>query len=202
MRDFLEELRTQRWDDHRYYHHSRINQSLHLVSALSFLTAYVTIFTSPAASALIGWLAAMVSRQIGHFFFEPKDYDAVNQASHEHKEDIKVGYNLRRKAILLTLWALSPLLLWLEPTLFGVFARSPSGLFGRHIGELWLALGFGALLFRCVQLYFQQDLQTSLVWLTKIITDPFHDIKLYHRAPLYLLRGELIDPMEEVAQRA
>jgi hypothetical protein len=202
MRDFLEELRTQRWDDHRYYHHSRINQSLHLVSALSFLTAYVTIFTSPAASALIGWLAAMVSRQIGHFFFEPKDYDAVNQASHEHKEDIKVGYNLRRKAILLTLWALSPLLLWLDPTLFGVFARSQSGLFGRHIGELWLALGIGALLFRCVQLYFQQDLQTSLVWLTKIITDPFHDIKLYHRAPLYLLRGELIDPMEEVAQRA
>ena len=202
MYDFLEELRAQRWDDHRYYHHSRINQSLHLVSAVSFLTAYVTIFTSPAASALIGWLLAMVSRQIGHFFFEPKDYDTVNQASHEHKEDIKVGYNLRRKAILLSLWALTPLLLWLEPTLFGMFPHSQSGLFVRHVGELWLALGFGALLFRCIQLYFQQDLQTSLVWLTKIITDPFHDIKLYHRAPLYLLRGELIDPMEEVAQRA
>ena len=37
MHDFLEALRIQRWDDHRYYHHSRINQSLHLVSALSFL---------------------------------------------------------------------------------------------------------------------------------------------------------------------
>jgi hypothetical protein len=202
MQSFLEELRTQRWDDHRYYHHSRINQSLHLVSALSFLTAYVTIFTSPVASALIGWLVAMVSRQIGHFFFEPKDYDTINQASHEHKEDIKVGYNLRRKAVLLSLWALSPLLLWREPTLFGVFPRSESALFVRHVGELWLALGFGALLFRCVQLYFQQDFQTAVVWLTKIITDPFHDIKLYYRAPLYLLRGELIDPMEEVAQRA
>ena len=33
MASFAEELRTQRWDDHRYYHHSRINQSLHLVSA-------------------------------------------------------------------------------------------------------------------------------------------------------------------------
>jgi hypothetical protein len=30
--------------------------------------------------------------------------------------------------------------------------------------------------------------------MTKILTDPFHDIKLYWRAPLYLLRGELIDP--------
>jgi len=29
---------------------------------------------------------------------------------------------------------------------------------------------------------------------TKILTDPFHDIKLYHRAPLHLLKGQLIDP--------
>jgi hypothetical protein len=33
-----------------------------------------------------------------------------------------------------------------------------------------------------------------LAWATKILTDPFHDIKLYHKAPLALLRGELIDP--------
>src|SRR5262245_29217970 len=37
MQTFLKELATQRWDDHRYYHHSRINQSLHLLSAMSFL---------------------------------------------------------------------------------------------------------------------------------------------------------------------
>ena len=30
--------------------------------------------------------------------------------------------------------------------------------------------------------------------MTKILTDPFHDIKLYYKAPLALLRGELIDP--------
>ena len=36
MNGFLEALRVQRWDDHRYYHHSRINQSLHLLSAISF----------------------------------------------------------------------------------------------------------------------------------------------------------------------
>jgi len=91
MNGFLEALRVQRWDDHRYYHHSRINQSLHLVSALSFLSAYVLIFTDPVAAALLGWLVAMTSRQIGHFFFEPKDYDVVNQATHEYKEEIKVG---------------------------------------------------------------------------------------------------------------
>jgi len=37
----------------------------------------------------------------------------------------------------------------------------------------------------------------------KILTDPFHDIMLYHRSPLYLMRGQLIDPMDHVqAHRA
>ena len=203
MQSFLAALKTQRWDDHRYYHHSRINQSLHLLSALSFLTSYVTIFVSPVAAALVGWLGAMVSRQVGHFFFEPKGYDDVNQATHAHKEDIKVGYNLKRKIVLLSLWALSPLVLWLDPTLQGIFpATSGAGQFVRHVAQVWLTLGLGALVFRTVQLFFQQNVQTGLVWITKIITDPFHDIKLYYRAPLYLLRGELLDPMEEVAQRA
>ena len=203
MHGFLAELKRQRWDDHRYYHHSRINQTLHLVSALSFLTAYVTVFTNPAAAALIGWLVAMVTRQAGHFFFEPKGYDTVNQATHEHKEEIKVGYNLKRKVVLLSLWAVSPVVLWLDPTLFGLFpAPVTRGEFVSHMGQIWLALGFGALLFRTVQLAIQQSVLTGVVWLTKIITDPFHDVKLYCRAPLYLLRGELRDPMENVANRA
>ena len=37
-------------------------------------------------------------------------------------------------------------------------------------------------------------MQTGLVWMTKILTDPFHDVMLYHKAPMALLRGELIDP--------
>jgi hypothetical protein len=199
MGDFVAELRKQRWDDHRYYHHCRINQSLHLVSAMSFLTAYATIFTHPGVAALIGWLGAMVSRQVGHFFFEPKGYDEVNQASHAHKEDIKVGYNLRRKIVLLSIWALLPLALWVDPSLFGVFPRSGGeGQFLSHLCATWLVLGLAALLFRTLYLVFDQGAMTGLVWFTKIVTDPFHDIKLYHRAPLYVLRGERIDPMHDV----
>jgi hypothetical protein len=40
MNGFLQALKLQRWDDHRYYHHSRINQALHLISASSFVCAY------------------------------------------------------------------------------------------------------------------------------------------------------------------
>ena len=78
MSDFLRELAEQRWDDHRFYHHSRINQSLHLLSALSFLCTYLLLFTQPVAAALLGWLFAMLIRQVGHFFFEPKGYDEAN----------------------------------------------------------------------------------------------------------------------------
>jgi hypothetical protein len=45
-----------------------------------------------------------------------------------------------------------------------------------------------------LQLVFLQGVQASVAWGFKILTDPFHDIKLYHKAPLALLRGELIDP--------
>jgi hypothetical protein len=195
MQAFLEALRTQRWDDHRYYHHSRINQTLHLVSAISFLFSYVMIFKDPAISALAGWLVAMTTRQTGHFFFEPKDYDVVNNATHEYKEEIKVGYNLRRKVVLLTIWALSPLPLYFDPIYFGLFAPAADKTgFVRHVAMIWLVLGIAGVLFRTVQLFLVKDVQTGLVWATKILTDPFHDIKIYHKAPLALMRGELIDP--------
>jgi hypothetical protein len=79
--------------------------------------------------------------------------------------------------------------------LFGVFEphRNLQELV-KHIGLIWLALGVGGLLFRTVHLFFIQGVQSGLVWMTKILTDPFHDIKLYGKAPLYLMRGELIDP--------
>jgi hypothetical protein len=194
MSSFLERLRVQRWDDHRYYHHSRINQSLHLLSAVSFVVAYMLMFKDPAMAALIAWLVSMTSRQIGHLVFEPKDYDVVNQATHEYKEEIKVGYNLRRKIVLMSIWALSPLLLLIDPSLFGMVQPRPAlAGFARNMGYLWLAIGLGGLLFRGVQLFVLQDVMTGLVWMTKIITDPFHDIKLYYRSPALLFRGGLID---------
>jgi hypothetical protein len=194
MSGFMDMLKVQRWDDHRYYHHSLVNQSLHLLSATSFLFAYAILFWNPPAAALVAWMVSMTSRQIGHFFFEPKGYDSVNHASHEYKEDIKVGYNLKRKAVLLSIWALSPLVLYFEPTLFGLLRpRLGAAGFLRQIGQIWLFIGISGLVFRSIQLFLIRDVQTGLVWATKIITDPFHDIKLYHKAPLHLMRGELAD---------
>ena len=199
MPAIFEQLKTQRWDDHRYYHHSRINQSLHLLSALSFVTSYALLFVNPAWAALLAWTVSMTSRQAGHFFFEPRGYDHVNQASDEHKEEIKIGYNIRRKIVLLAIWALVPVVLWLDASLSGLIVPA-NGLmeFLNDVGLAWLALGVAGLVFRVLQLWIQKDLMTGLVWALKIVTDPFHDIMLYYKAPLALLRGELIDPMEHV----
>jgi len=194
MNEFLRQLKIQRWDDHRYYHHSRINQTLHLISALSFLVSYVLLFSDPAMAALLAWLVSMTARQSGHFFFEPLGYDEVNQATNEYKEEIKVGYNLRRKVILLAIWAASPLALLIDPTLLGYYeAHTSLEGFARHTGEMWLALGVGGLVFRTVHLFFIKDVMSGLVWATKIVTDPFHDVYLYYKAPLALMRGELIE---------
>lgn len=199
VKDFLQELATQRWDDHRFYHQSRINQTLHLISALSFLVAYVVLFFDPATAALIGWLVSMVTRQTGHYIFEPRGFDTVNQVSDEYKEKVKVGYNMSRKSALLTVWVLVPATLWFQPSLFGLIEPAV-GLAGyaHDLGMAWLSLGVTGLLFRVVQLFIVRDVRTGLVWLTKILTDPFHDVILYHKAPLALLRGELLDPMDHV----
>ena len=195
MHSFLKTLDEQRWDDHRYYHQSRINQSLHLLSALSFVCAYGLLLVDPALAALVGWGISMVTRQAGHFFFEPKGYDHANQATHEHKEAIKVGYNLHRKVVLMGAWALSPLLLWLSPSLFGMIEPG-AGVAGfvHDVGLLWLALGIAGIVFRVLQLALVRDLATGLTWAAKILSDPFYDIGLYWKSPLYVLRGELIDP--------
>lgn len=195
MSGFMETLREQRWDDHRFYHHSRINQSLHFISAISFVVAYGMLFYDPPMAALIAWIIGMWTRQSGHFFFEPKGYDHVNQATHEHKEEIKVGYNLFRKVILMAIWAFLPLVVVLDPTLMGLLEPYEGWVgFARHVGTIWLALGIAGVLFRMIQLFFIQDVKAGVVWVTKILTDPFHDIMLYHKAPLALMRGELIDP--------
>ena len=194
MKEMLKALEEQRWDDHRYYHHSRINQSLHFLSATSFLLSYALLFFQPVLATLIGWFVAMTARQSGHFFFEPKGYDHVNQATHEHKEEIKVGYNLRRKVLLYVAFVLAPLPLSLDPALLTL----------DNVAMVWLVVGIGGLALRTIHLFFIRDVQTGLVWALKILTDPFNDVKLYHKAPLALLRGELIDPNleHEVAERA
>jgi hypothetical protein len=200
---FFEELQKQRWDDHRYYHHNRINQFLHLLSASCFIVSYILVFYYPAAAALVGWLLAMVLRQTGHFFFEPKTYDEVNKTTHDYKESVKVGYNLQRKVVLLSIWALVPIVLFIEPSFFGVFTAATDYVgFINNMAIIWLVVGLGAIVFRTLHLFKLMGVQSGLVWFSKIATDPFHDIKIYHKSPYYILKGDMYDNMDDWYEEA
>lgn len=199
MNAFFTQLTSQRWDDHRFYHQSRINQSLHLISALCFVVSYGLLFVNPAWAALLAWGVSMTTRQAGHFFFEPRGFDHVNQVTDAYKEHVKVGYNIQRKIVLLSAWALLPVLLALSPSVFGLIEPATNlAEYLQDVGMVWLALGVSGVALRVLQLWIKESLVTGLVWAVKIITDPFHDIALYWKSPLYLLRGELLDPMNHV----
>jgi hypothetical protein len=196
LKDFFAKVETLRWDDHRYYHQCRINQSLHFVSALSFLVAYAVVWKQPALAGLIGWLVGMVTRQSGHIFFEPRGFDTTHQCSYAHKESIKAGFNMQRKAVLISIWLSLPVLLLISPSLFGLLpAWEGAAGFWHQLGLLWLLLGAGGLLLRTAHLVLLRGPGWALAWAYKILSDPFHNVAQYWRSPLALLRGERYDPL-------
>jgi hypothetical protein len=68
-------------------------------------------------------------------------------------------------------------------------------------GVLWIALAAVGLLGRTLYLCATRSVQTGAAWFTKILTDPVHDIMMYWKSPYYLLKGEMLDPMHDVAAR-
>jgi hypothetical protein len=200
MQSFWKLVHTLQWDDHRYYHQCRINQTLHLISAISFLVAYVLLFISPAAAGIVGWTIGMVTRQSGHIFFEPRGYDHINDASDALKESIKVGYNMRRKAVLIGVWLSIPVLLAMSPSIFGLIqpAVDRSG-YVHDVGLLWLALGGAGLLFRTFHLFYLRSPVWGLAWACKILLDPFHNVAIYYKSPIALFKGQRLDPIHSGA---
>jgi len=199
---FREELETQRWDDHRLYHQSRVNQTLHLFSACTFLVCYALIPFHPLAASVLGWVVAMWGRQIGHFFFEPRGFDTVNQMGFDEKESVKVGFNLYRKILLLCAWGAVPVALWVSPDLGGLLPPAGPGDLADRVGWAWIGVAGAGLLARTGWLMVTRSPQTGAAWFTKILTDPVHDIQMYWSAPLWLARGQWIDPMDHVKHPA
>jgi hypothetical protein len=193
----LRDLMTQRWDDHRFYHHSRINQTLHLISALSFLVAYV--ICGPRSRrrgvprlgrgdgdapirALLLRAARLRRRQPGTF---------------EHKEEIKVGYNLRAQGRADAAWALDADAVWASPTLFGIYSptkavrllRPPRACCGSRSAIAVLAAHATCVITRSA---------ARPRGMTKILTDPFHDVRIYWQARrTTCCAGALLDPMTD-----
>ncbi len=100
--------------------------------------------------------------------------------------------------ILLSVWIAVPALLLFSPNLWGLLGEDlvAQG-FIYTTAMLWLYTGVGAVIFRTIQLFAIMSPQSGLVWATKILTDPFHDVKIYHKSPYHLLRGNMYDDMTD-----
>ena len=183
---FLEALAEQRWDDHRYYHHNRINQALHLVSAVTFIAAYVLLFIEPVCGGDAGvadcdavtpdWplllRAARLRRgQSGDARAQGRDQGRLQPAP---QDGAAHDLGARRR------WCCT------SPTRRSAACcrRSTAGMASlNNLAIMWLVLGCGAIVFRSVQLFFLRTCRPAWCGPTKILTDPFHDVKLYHKAP-------------------
>ncbi len=111
-----------------------------------------------------------------------------------------MGYNMRRKVIIVGVWLALPAVLVATPTFFGLLTSEPgfSG-FVNSTGLLWLALGVVGVLARMLYLLIGRGPFCAFAWGAKILTDPFHNIGIYWRSPLALLRGERFDPIYRAA---
>lgn len=113
-----------------------------------------------------------------------------------------MGYNMQRKALLIGVWLALPLLLYVTPSLFGLIQPATSfKAYVHDVGLLWLALGAGGLLLRTLHLFFLRGPVWGLAWAAKILLDPFHNVAIYWRSPLALLRGQRLDPISRAAAR-
>jgi hypothetical protein len=163
-----------------------------------FLVTYVIVWTRPAEAAVLGWLGGMCVRQTGHFFFEPLGFDKVNNLDNATKESIKVGFNVYRKIALLLVWVAIPVVLYLDPTLGGTLGPASAAEVFHRVGVAWLGLGVSGLPARTVWLAVFRRPQTGLAWMTKILTDPFHNVREYWKSPYYLLQGQRTEPLESM----
>ena len=151
------------------------------------LAPMLLLFTDPVPAALIGWLVAMTSRQVGHFFFEPKGYDDVNQATHEYKEDDqgrlqpapqgRAACDLGAVAAAAVSRSRRCSALFEPHTTIDRVRPSTSARSGSRSAS-------AACCSAPCTCSSSGTCRPGLVWVTKILTDPFHDIKLYYRAPL------------------
>jgi hypothetical protein len=100
---------------------------------------------------------------------------------------------------LLSIWAAIPVLAYFQPSLITwAVPEAYEDTTIRIVGMTWLFLGVAGLLFRVAQLCIKDSFKAAFAWALKILTDPFHDVMLYRRSPIYLMRGELIDPMPHI----
>ena len=166
LQEFYEEMMRRKQDDHAASHSNCVNQFMHLISSTIFIFNYYTIWGDCTTTMVLG-LFSLFLRQSGHAIFEPPCHD---------EEELLLGFNTRSKCFVVAGYALAPLisLLQLSGTVNFVQALASIARGRGSASRLFFVLGHTGLL------WMQYGFRIAMVWLVKLITDPFTDVLVYY----------------------
>jgi len=167
LSDFCSEIMQRKHDDHLASHSNVVNQFFHLLSSTAFIICYIWVYFDLTKAMCLG-LGALSIRQLGHAILEPPCHD---------KEQALLGFNTRDKSLLVAGYLLVPIIY-----LTAVQSLSASTLHSMIpvVAHLWFILTVVAVLAHIAFLLWKHDFRSSMIWLLKLITDPFTDIVAYY----------------------
>jgi glutamate-1-semialdehyde 2,1-aminomutase len=131
-----------------------------------FIFCYAILPIDLTMAMLLG-VTALLVRQFGHAVLEPACHD---------EEALLLGYTTPNKTMILVTYLAIPVALvalsgvW---TLRGIVAQADG------IALQWFRWTMAVVLGRVVYLIWKHDFQIAMIWLIKLVTDPFTDIVAY-----------------------
>lgn len=188
----MEEIKFQLKQDHDYYHHSLLNQSLHFLSGIINLIAIYLLANSSLDKGVALFMLSWGTRQLGHFFWESKDFDHKVNKSFQEKEDEKVGANLERKKIMIAGLVLATIFFIISPDLLIKSANTLGYITESSFSSLMffcLIVFLTTWILRTLWLVFFHSPLRGLSWFLKIMYDPINDIVLYKDSPYKLIQS-------------
>ena len=184
---FYAEIMQRKKDDHYASHSNLVNQFFHLLSSSTFIYCYFLIFSNFTRAMFLG-LAALFVRQIGHAILEPPCHD---------KEKALLGFNTRNKSIIVGGYILIPIIQITRMAWAGSLTGESFIAVTPTIAQQWFILTLAAVFGRVIYLIWAHDFYSSMIWLVKLVTDPFTDIVAYYNSVGEILH---LSPKSEAAQ--
>ena len=166
-------------DDHVASHSNAVNQFFHILSSSVFIYCYVLTFSDLTTAMGLG-LAALFVRQFGHAVLEPPCHD---------KEEILLGFNTRKKSVIVGAYLLIPVVHLLQA---GSLSWAALALRLDLVAQQWFGLTVLVVGWHVGYLMWKHNVWLAMIWFVKLATDPFTDLVAY--SPRYLNAARALMP--------
>jgi glutamate-1-semialdehyde 2,1-aminomutase len=163
---FYAAVRKRKEDDHHASHNNVWNQYLHLASSSAFIVCYALLARDLTTAMFLG-VTSLLVRQFGHAVLEPACHD---------EEALLLGYNTPTKTIILLTYLAIPFIACIRGGAWTVHAfQAQAGLVALQWFWWTMLVVFG----RVGLLTATHNFPIAMIWLVKLVTDPFTDLIAY-----------------------